>query len=67
MLSLISLFIARPAGTHNYHFVSLSVCGQLVKMLILLNHMVNPYQVLHTNACQHFLATGMNTSHFQVD
>ena len=34
-------------------------CGQLVKMLITLDHMVYLDRVLHANACQHYLTTGM--------
>ena len=55
--------IALPLGLHYNHYVSLSVCPS-VENASLLNHRFYIDQVLHTNACQHFLTTGMYTSLF---
>ena len=49
---------------HYNHTASPSDRGQLVKMLILLNHMVYFDQILHTYACQHCLNTDMRSSLF---
>ena len=56
--------IARPLGVHYNHNVSPSVRYQLVKTLIIREQHGIFDHILQTNACQHYLTTGMCNSLF---